>query len=240
MQQWLRIGLLILGCLQLVFATGPSHVISLMIPIAINEQGDVLCKHYFRENRMGAHAQMPEKFALCLVKDGKVILLPQEENITPDLEADWEQEFTRSQAMNANFEALSFAPESFLLSSIYRDLQQQGFEPIDLEKYRVTPAFSLDSFQEKWHVDYLEMPQLAVNSRKQPEVTDSFDRTQNLKGTELTYQIGNQLWLQTADNMDWDFDYSDVRIDFYTFPYGEGVMGYDLQTTTSLIFLPSK
>lgn len=162
-------------------------MISLMIPIAVNEQGDVLCKHYFRENWMGAYAQMPEKFALCLVKNGEVILLPQEENFTPGFEVDWEQEFARSQVMNENFEALSFTPESFLLSSIYSDLQQQGFEAIDLEKYRVTPAFSLDSFQEKWQVDYLEMPQIAINSQKYPEVIDAFDRTKNIKGIELSY-----------------------------------------------------
>ena len=47
--------------------TGPSHIDAQIRPLAINDKGEILCRTYYSENRMGAHAPMKEEYGFCVI-----------------------------------------------------------------------------------------------------------------------------------------------------------------------------
>lgn len=230
----------LLLCISVSFATGPSTMSSLITPIAINDEGDVLCKHYFTENWMGAHSIMPAEISLCLVKDETIQLIGELQRFIPDPAEDWKVDAENQQLFDELFSSIIFSKESPLVNDMYENLIQQTFRAIDLEEYCLDPKFSLISFSEKWGANYAELEQVAVNAKAQPVILEPADLKKKINESEILYQINNQLWLSyiADDGSEYLDSYQNAYLNFYTFPFQYQDMPYDYQRVNSVIFLP--
>lgn len=56
-----------------IYATGPSYIFSEMRPVAINNNGDVLCYTRFERNEMGARMPMPRVYGYCILTQDTII-----------------------------------------------------------------------------------------------------------------------------------------------------------------------
>lgn len=237
-------------CLQLGLATGPSIITSELVPLAINEKGDVLCKSRYSENRTGSHSHTATNYGLCMVKNGEVNPIPESDiHFAPDFSSpDYDEEFT---AMQAQFDAITFVSDDLLVEDFYEDLLAEGFQKIELQDYVLEPQFSIDSFQKRWRVDYLQLPQVVLYNRELPKVYGDYEGSTEFLKVHLLYQINNQIWIEYEDcplDLSVDCDqYDTISPDFYYADYGDEEevsedfepMGYEWkQKVTSVIFLP--
>lgn len=240
----------LLLCLQLSLATGPSIIISELVPLAINEKGDVLCKSRYSENRTGSHSHTATNYGLCIVKNGQVNPIPESDiHFAPDFSSpDYDEEFLK---MEQQFQAVSFASDDLLVEDFYEDLLAEGFREIVLQDYLIEPVFSIKSFNKRWHTDYLKQPQAVLYNRELPRVYGDYEEDTLFLKVHQLYQIHNQIWLQYEDcPLDISVDcnqYDAISPDFYYADYGDEEaesedfepMGYEWkQKVTSVIFLP--
>lgn len=246
---------LLLGA-QMSFATGITMITSELVPLAINAEGDVLCKSRYSENSTGAHRLMPTNYGLCLVKNGEVEPVPESDiHFAPDFsEASAVGEYRK---MERQFKAVTFTAHDPLVEDFYEDLVAEGFRKIDLADYQLMPAFSVQSFKDRWKVDYVTQEQVALYSRDTPQIYGDYDANAPFLKASLRYQINDQIWLQyedCPDDMSLDCDQYDLMSpEFYYADYGDELEAEELeegaeisgptpyewkQKVTSIIFLP--
>ncbi len=139
----------------------------------------------------------------------------------------------------------------------YEDLVAEGFRKIDLADYQLMPAFSVQSFKDRWKVDYVTQEQVALYSRDTPQIYGDYDANAPFLKASLRYQINDQIWLQyedCPDDMSLDCDQYDLMSpEFYYADYGDELEAEELeegaeisgptpyewkQKVTSIIFLP--
>lgn len=247
--------------LSLCFATGASGIISNIAPIAINSEGEILCKSFYSENIDGGRHVTDADLSLCIVKDSKIMVLQKLDQFRAAPETHgYEKDVQDYEALFNRYQLLQFSATSPLLEDQYEKLVQKGFKPIELNQYRLDPDFSAESFYEKWGSAYQDLKQVVLNSENRPITTDGFDINALLKIVKLQYQIGNQIWLSADDcppqyeeanecNGDLGLD-EGIRVMYYVSPlyhrhkdsglYGTNPppFGYELQKVNAIIFLP--
>lgn len=263
MKWWIGILIWVLGSLQLSFASGSSKIISNIEPLAINAEGDILCKALYSQNPSGARLpyDVNVDLSLCIVKEGKIHQLQILDQFKPNLKAtDHERESQTYNMIFEQYKSLEFTKESSLLTRFYDDFIQQGFDTLILDEYRLSPRFSMHDFYEKWGKDYQSLKQVVLNGDGNlPELSEDFDRNEPLKTVQLQYQIGNQIWL-AIDECPQEYAATEcaedlpleegIRVIYYISPlyelhkegglYGDNPspFGYEYQKLNAIIFLP--
>lgn len=246
-----RVSLMLILCLKVVFATGPSTITSEIVPIAINPAGEVLCKSRYSENSTGSHGFMPTNYGLCLVKNGGIHPIAESDiHFAPSFDAaDYDESFGE---MEQQFKAASFTKDDPLVEDFYDDLVAEGFQEINLKDYQLPSKFSIHSFNHRWDVDYVQQKQVVLYSEDYPQAYGDYDLDSEFLKTKLLYQINQQIWVEYEDcplDLSADCDQYDlITPDFYYADYGDdpeegedapAPIPYDWkQKVTSIIFLP--
>lgn len=259
--RWLSVfGIVFILNIQLSFATGASTIHSNIVPLAINQDGDILCKSFYSENEQGSRSLRDVDVSLCLVKDGAVHALQIIDQFIP--QDDYHRDHAEYDKLRERFRSMTFASNEPLISGQYDDLIAQGFQAIQLDQYAISPHFSANSFYQKWGVHYQDLKQIVLNGDSTPEVFEAFDPEALLTTVQLQYQIGNQIWLlfdecpkevelQNRCSEDAPLD-DEIRAIYYLFPlyyeykdrdtniYGKNPepFGFDYQNVNAIIILP--
>lgn len=76
MKKYILILFIAIITTNLTFATGPSYIDSIINPIAINDNGDVLCRTLYVENQMGGYGYMDQYYGLCILTKDSIIEYP--------------------------------------------------------------------------------------------------------------------------------------------------------------------
>lgn len=249
-----QIFLSILLFINIALATGPSSVQSIIIPIAINEQGDVLCKSKFTKNAMGAHDFMPIQYGLFLVKDKKITMLEEFvlEPYSNSTSSDVDSLINIYNDYQKQFDNMQFSENAFLLNSHYESLKNSGFSQISLDDYKASSDFSVLSFQNTYQQSYFSSPQYSLyltqpfSAKWEDCINCKINISKIFEGVKIQYQINHQLWLIHAYNDDIQAIDDVGQAELYSYPYYDSssqtkiMLEYDIQTVNSIIFLPNE
>lgn len=138
---------------NLTFATGPSYIDSRINPIAINNNGDVLCKTIYEENQMGGYGYMDRYYGLCILTEDSIIEYPvfkldgeyyesvinRAQDIYCDLYGEWNKWY--------NNQTTNITQEETTLIDKY------NFTDCKISQYYKADTLSLDEFKLKYNID---------------------------------------------------------------------------------------
>lgn len=167
---------------SLSYATGPSYVRSQLIPIALNDRGELLCKTRYEENGMGAHAAIRVVFGFCVITKDTLISYPDVVLDPNDYDYDDEKFFNQLDFWDNIYTS---ATSERRLKSIVTDVLQGAyrFDQCNGEDYRKEKTYSLDQFKESYGID--------LTKQRQTGLRGATSRSYQQGRVKLLYKLGN-------------------------------------------------
>ncbi len=188
-----------------VCATGPSYIESKIIPISINEKGEILCRTRFSKNEMGSHAAKKITYGYCVITAGSII-----QYITQEIEPDgFPDHDTFSKSTDYWDSIFNSCFDKDHLSAIGDRIKSQyHFDLCNISPYKIDTVQSISEFENNKKIDLSITPQLALNGAKS---TDYYDN----KKIHILYDFGHVVILENMINVNneyrdskgADFDY---------------------------------
>lgn len=168
--------------ISLSYATGPSYVRSKIIPIAMNDHGEILCKTRYEENGMGAHAAIRVTFGFCIITEDTLISYPGVELDPDDYDYNDEKFFKQLDFWDNIFTSQTSERRlKSILTDVLKD--EYRFEQCNAENYRKDKFYSLIQFKEAFGID--------LNTQRQKALRGATSRSYQQDKVKLLYQLGN-------------------------------------------------
>lgn len=202
--------------------TGPSYMSSKIIPVSINDKGEILCKTSFYQNASGAHRFMTATYGACVIANGKLIE-HKGRILDPDVVGVESEAYELMNHYDSIFE-MKTTPEQLIQLTKLID-KQYKFTTCNAELFKINRAeISIRGFEKKEGVVLSENPQKALRGKK------SIAYHSNRKVKEL-YNFGSIIFLE---NLQGDGEMMGAEFDYYSYEWEAdgagpaGHYGYDL------------
>jgi len=225
---------LIFGCFTLLLCysmgniTGPSTIRSIIIPISINENGQILCKTEFTENRIGGYSPMKIHYGFCVITKDTIIEY-NGKTINPSKLGE-DDYYKESKIWNKIF--ISQTNDDQLMTINSKVLNNKySFSEVNVKKYKVDKIISLHDFENQKNIYLKDHKQRALGNAKSTIYYET-------KVLNVKYDFGNILLLENTNNYDDDgkvganFDYFNP---WTNKNYEIENIGFDVSTITGII-----
>jgi len=210
--------------------TGPSWIESEIKPIAINENGEVLCKTRFSKNEMGAHMAMNVTYGFCIVSTDSIIQY--DAKILDPFKIGEDSFYNHLNYWDSVFEAKVTAKA---LDEIKSEVLKNAhnFSTCNTDSFKVDKVFPISAFEKNRNVNLSKIKQKGLYG------AESADYYEDLK-IHLLYDFGSILFLHNEIDMDLE---NVVGADFnYLNPWTDenGIernIGFELSKVTGILIV---
>ena len=233
----LLLTVIVVAMYSLVFATGPSWIVSTIKPVSVNEKGEILCRTRYEENRMGAHWPMVVSYGYCVLHNGAITEIPISMEFDPSKFPDDEiNEFFKEKiqldSVFNNCSDTSYLEP--LKSHVNEALLEYGFKPCNVNKYKVDKIFTKEQFEKNKKIKIADIPQKALRGATG---TDYPEKPQNIK-IHVLYDFGKLVIVENKGGEEGitgaDFDYYNP----WTDENGNKInIGFDYFAITGVFFI---
>lgn len=221
------------------FATGPSNISSEIRPIAMNENGDILCKTRFLENWMGSHSYPTISYGIAIIKKNKILEVLSKEISFEKLDEDSNNPNIGKMIDDCEkwFYTEKNIPYDILFTEedIQLKINLKDYPIKDLSKYEINKEYTVKEFKHLYNIDLTKKKQLALLGAK--------SKTKEVENNPLVlqYNFGNVLFIRNGNLLDcFAEDYSTPIYFNYPKSLENLNVDYDCSEVTGLIFIKKK
>lgn len=177
--------------------TGPSSVESEIIPISINQKGQILCKTRFTKNVMGSYSPMRVEYGFCILTSDSIIEI-RTKIINPD-------KFKKEEVY---YKELNFWDKIFRMRTNKEQLNliktqvfknKHDFPSINVDKYKIDEKISISEFEKQ--------KKISLKQRKQKALKNATSTEYHSKNTlYILYDFGDIIILKNEVDFDEDIE----------------------------------
>ncbi|RKN12394.1 hypothetical protein D7035_18325, partial [Aquimarina sp. AD1] len=175
---------------SMVSITSPSTIESSIIPISINQKGEILCKTRFSKNEMGAYSPMEIQYGFCIITKDTInefitkTLLPTPESSYFKQKDYWDIIF-KSKTNQQQLDEIN----KIILKNKY------SFSLTDLNIFKINKVLSISKFEKNKNTSLKNNKQKGLKGAKSKEYFSD-------KKIRVLYDFGNIVILENDNNID--------------------------------------
>ncbi|WP_162897328.1 hypothetical protein [Aquimarina sp. AD1] len=217
---------------SMVSITSPSTIESSIIPISINQKGEILCKTRFSKNEMGAYSPMEIQYGFCIITKDTInefitkTLLPTPESSYFKQKDYWDIIF-KSKTNQQQLDEIN----KIILKNKY------SFSLTDLNIFKINKVLSISKFEKNKNTSLKNNKQKGLKGAKSKEYFSD-------KKIRVLYDFGNIVILENDNNIDQNelelganFDYHNSS-NITTDNNGNNIsLGFDISQVTGILII---
>ncbi|WP_108805534.1 hypothetical protein [Aquimarina sp. Aq107] len=217
---------------SMVSITGPSTIESRIIPISINQKGEILCKTRFSKNEMGAYSPMEIQYGFCIITKDTI-----KEFITKTLHPIPESPyFKQKNYWDTLFKSKTNQQQLDEINKIVLK-NKYSFSLTDLNTFKINKVFSIYELEKSKNTSLKNNKQKALLGAKSKEYF-------NDQKIQVLYDFGNIIILDNDNNIDQNelelganFDYHNSS-NITTDNNGNKIsLGFDISQVTGILVI---
>lgn len=184
-----------------LFTTGPSSIEAKIIPISVNEKGEVLCRTRFSKNETGAQKAMKITYGYCIISTDTIT-----QHITQVIDPDGFPDYdTFSKVVDYWNSIFNSCFNNNKLSEIGLKIKNQyHFNLCNVSPYKIDKKNRIHEFEKTKKINLKNTLQLSLNGAKS---TGYYDNNK----IHVLFDFGNVVILENINNENTqigaDFDY---------------------------------
>ena len=211
-------------------ATGPSSIESEIIPISINEKGQILCKTRFTQNKMGAYNPMIVEYGYCILTDTSIIEI-QTTILNPNTFNNQDIYYEKRNYWDNIFRGKTSVQQlNTVTTQVLKN--KYNFSEVNTDVYKVDREISILEFEKQKKISLKEKRQKALKNAKSTTYHSK-------KIVHIMYDFGDIICLINKTNSD-DIEigaYFDYFIPWENENGIEEKLDYDINTIVGILNL---
>jgi len=205
--------------------TGPSSIESEIIPISINNKGEILCKTRFTKNEMGANMPMIIEYGFCILSNNSIKEF-KTKKINP-FKLDFDEYDEQVEFWDTIFRTKTTQNQ---LNTINKEILKNDYNFLinNVDSYKVDFKISISNFEKEKNISLKKIKQKGLHNTE----STKYDSTKRL---HILYDFGNILILNNIITVDYE-DKKNVGASFnYLIPFDGSYIQFDSYFVTGVL-----
>lgn len=142
--------------------TGPSYIESEIIPISINERGQILCKTRFTQNEMGSYSPMMVEYGFCILTNDSIIEF-KTKVLNPDKLNNEDEYYIKLKFWDKIFRTETNIDQLNMINNQILD-SNYNFSDVNIDKYKIDRKISTSEFEKQKNISLKQKSQKALKN----------------------------------------------------------------------------